>query len=116
MASFCSNCGQPLASGVRHCQNCGQATGGAFSGGTQVPPSAAQRKLVRPRAGRKIAGVCQGIANLYGWDPMLVRVIFVLLAFVSGIGLVAYAVVWAVAPEEPVTYPVATQYRPPPQS
>jgi phage shock protein PspC (stress-responsive transcriptional regulator) len=48
-----------------------------------------------------IAGVCQGIAVAYGWDPTFVRVIFVLLACLSGVGIILYFILWVVAPEEP---------------
>ena len=110
---YCSNCGRPLASDARVCSNCGQPAGGAFAGSQAVPPSFAQRKLVRPRAGRKIAGVCQGIANMYGWDVTVVRIVLVVLAVCSGIGLVAYVVIWVVAPEEPLALPSGSSYPPP---
>ena len=102
MAFYCSNCGKPIATDARHCPNCGRAVGGAFQGVQAVPPSASQRRLVRPRAGRLIAGVCQGVAVTYGWDPTLVRVVFVLLACCSGIGLILYLVLWVAAPEDVV--------------
>jgi phage shock protein C len=63
--------------------------------------------LTRPRAGRKIAGVCQGLANQYGWDITWTRVITVLLAvLVFPIGLLMYGLFWLIMPEEPL--PVAT--------
>lgn len=103
---YCSSCGKAITIDARHCPHCGHAVGGAFQGAQAVP----QRRLVRPRMGRMIAGVCQGIAVTYGWDSTLVRVIFVLLACFSGVGLLVYAVLWVAAPEEPlmlqsVTYP-----------
>ncbi len=114
MAYYCSSCGKPIATDARHCPNCGQAVGGAFSGAQSVPPpSGAQRRLVRPRLGRMIAGVCQGVALMYGWDPTLVRVIFVLLACFSGIGLILYVVLWVAAPEEPLLLQAAATYPPP---
>ncbi len=57
---------------------------------------------MRPLAGRKLAGVCQGLANQYGWDVTLIRVIAVLLAVVAfPIGFVAYLVFWLMVPEQP---------------
>lgn len=112
MAYYCSSCGKPVAMDARHCPNCGHAVGGAFDGAQPVSPSGAQRRLVRPRAGRMIAGVCQGVAVTYGWDPTLVRVVFVLLGCFSGVGLILYVVLWVAAPEEPLMLqPVA--YAPP---
>ncbi|HEX6771651.1 MAG TPA: PspC domain-containing protein [Acidobacteriaceae bacterium] len=114
MAYYCSSCGKPIAMDARHCPNCGQAVGGTFTGAAgAVPPSATQRRLVRPRVGRMIAGVCQGCAVTYGWDPTLVRVIFVLLACFSGVGLIIYVVLWVVAPEEPFMLQAAATYPPP---
>jgi phage shock protein C len=58
--------------------------------------------MMRPLAGRKLAGVCRGLANQYGWDVTLTRVIAVLLAvLVFPVGLVAYVLFWVMVPEEP---------------
>lgn len=113
MGSYCSQCGKAVPADARHCSNCGHSLGGAFAGGQAVPPTGAQRRLFRPRAGRMIAGVCQGVALAYGWDPTLVRVIFVLTACLSGIGLIVYVVLWVAAPEEPLLLPTAAVYTPP---
>jgi phage shock protein PspC (stress-responsive transcriptional regulator) len=63
--------------------------------------------------GRLIAGVCQGVAVTYGWDVTLVRVVFVLLACFSGVGLILYVILWVAAPEEPLLLPTAVSYPPP---
>ncbi len=105
MAYYCSNCGKPLAMDARHCPSCSHAVGGAFQGTQAVPAFGAQRRLVRPRMGRMIAGVCQGLAISYGWNATLVRVAFVLLACCSGAGLLLYLVLWVTAPEEPLLLP-----------
>lgn len=68
--------------------------------------SASCRPLARPRVGRMVAGVCQGIANRYQWDPVWVRVIAVISAlFGGGLGAIAYVVMWVVVPEEPYMLP-----------
>ena len=44
----------------------------------------------------------RGLANQYGWDVTLTRVIAVLLAvLIFPVGLVAYLVLWMMMPEEP---------------
>jgi phage shock protein C len=43
---------------------------------------------------RIVAGVCSGLGQYFRIDPLLVRVVFVLLAFVHGIGIVLYLVLW----------------------
>ena len=52
------------------------------------------------RSGRdkKIAGVCAGVANYFDVDPTIVRVIWGVLAFCYGAGIVAYIILWIIAP------------------
>jgi len=57
-----------------------------------------RRKLYRSEKDRLIAGVCGGLAEYFNTDPILVRLIFVLFAFVSGLGIIAYIVLWIIAP------------------
>jgi phage shock protein C len=108
MASYCAGCGASLSSGARFCSTCGRAVtepGPVAGGGSAHPPN----PLIRPFAGRKLAGVCQGLANQYGWDVTLIRVIAVLLAvFTFPVGLIAYLLFWLIVPEEPRPLPPAT--------
>jgi phage shock protein C len=55
-----------------------------------------------------VAGVCQGLANHYGWDVTVVRIVMLVLALGTGLGLILYAVIWLVAPEEPLALPSTT--------
>jgi phage shock protein C len=54
----------------------------------------------RSATDRVIAGVCSGLATYLKLDPVLVRLIFVLLAIFGGGGLLAYIILWIVLPEE----------------
>jgi phage shock protein C len=56
-----------------------------------------QRQLTRSETNRRIAGVCGGIAEYFGIDPLLVRIGFLIAAFM-GWGLLVYAVLWIVLP------------------
>ena len=48
-----------------------------------------------------IAGVCGGIAEYFGWDPTLVRVVYVLLTiFTAFAGVLVYLILWAVMPSK----------------
>ncbi|SEB41168.1 PspC domain-containing protein [Terriglobus roseus] len=69
--------------------------------------------LLRPRYGRKIAGVCAAFARAYGWDLNLTRLVLVLLVFFGGGGVLAYIVCWLVIPEEPLVLPYSGTYPPP---
>jgi phage shock protein PspC (stress-responsive transcriptional regulator) len=71
-----------------------------------VGPGVATRRLVRPIVGRQIAGVCLGVAQAYGWDVAVVRVVtFIGLFFTGGLIFVAYLAGWIGIPEEPVLLP-----------
>jgi phage shock protein PspC (stress-responsive transcriptional regulator) len=59
------------------------------------------KKLVRPREGRKIAGVALGVANYFSLDATLVRIIWAFLLVPGGVpGLVPYLICWLLMPEE----------------
>lgn len=60
------------------------------------------KRLYRSRSDRIIAGVCGGIARYLNADPVVVRLIAVLLAFASGFGIIAYIVAWIIVPLEPM--------------
>ena len=90
MALQCARCGRTLEERARFCSNCGLAA-----------EKLGSSRLFRPKAGRKIAGVCQGFAIRYGWDPVVVRLVAVLLLFLLiPIGILAYLVLWLIMPEE----------------
>jgi phage shock protein PspC (stress-responsive transcriptional regulator) len=48
---------------------------------------------------RILGGVCSGLAGGFRIDPLWVRIAFVLLAFVQGVGIFLYVVLWLVMPE-----------------
>lgn len=57
------------------------------------------KRLVRVREGRMVLGVAAGIANYVNVDPVLVRLLFVLLALASGWGVLIYIILAIVMPE-----------------
>jgi phage shock protein PspC (stress-responsive transcriptional regulator) len=88
-ANVCDHCGRPVESGWA-----------AFS-----------RRLVRPLVNRRVAGVCAGVAQAYGLDVTLLRLLTVVLFF-AGFGsiVLVYLAAWIVIPNEyyaqaaPVTF------------
>lgn len=54
--------------------------------------------LTRPRHDRVIAGVCAGIAERFGWSPLIVRVVFLLSCLLPGPQFVIYLVLWLLMP------------------
>ena len=74
----------------------GESTAGA---------AAPSKRLVRPIAGRKIAGVCAGTAMFVGVDATVVRLLWVILSIYPGAiicGVVFYVVAWVIIPSEPL--------------
>lgn len=61
------------------------------------------KKLMRVDEGRMIAGVCTGLGAYFGVDPTVVRVVFVVLTFLSFAfgAFLLYGVLWALMPMEP---------------
>ena len=59
------------------------------------------KRLYRARSDRKLAGVCAGIADYFGWDPTLVRVGWIVLTLMGGSGILLYLLLWMVMPEAP---------------
>jgi|SRR5579859_1665028 len=49
---------------------------------------------------RILGGVCSGLAEGLHTDPLWVRLGFVLLAFLQGVGLLIYIILWLVMPEQ----------------
>jgi len=64
-------------------------------------PTTKSKTLRRSRSDRMVAGVCGGIAKLFGIDAALVRIALVaatLLGF--GTGAILYLICWLAVPEE----------------
>ena len=55
-------------------------------------------RLYRSSENKMIAGVCGGLAEFFGSDPSLVRLVFVLLALLGGHGLLVYIILWIIVP------------------
>ncbi|HPC36697.1 MAG TPA: PspC domain-containing protein [Candidatus Marinimicrobia bacterium] len=58
------------------------------------------KKLYRSRKHRIIGGVCGGIAEYFEIDPVLVRLIWVILIIFGGIGVLAYIIAWIIIPKQ----------------
>ncbi|HAH51476.1 MAG TPA: PspC domain-containing protein, partial [Balneola sp.] len=56
-------------------------------------------KLRKSRSDKMLAGVCSGLAEYLGWDPTIVRIIFVVLAFSYGFAIFAYFILAIVMPD-----------------
>jgi phage shock protein C len=54
--------------------------------------------FIRPVRGRVLGGVCLAIANRFGWDVTLVRILTVLACLTTGVGIVLYIAFWIAIP------------------
>lgn len=61
------------------------------------------KRLYRSTSNRKIAGVCGGLAEYFNIDPVIVRLIAVVLLLPGAApGLLPYIIMWIVVPKDPV--------------
>jgi phage shock protein PspC (stress-responsive transcriptional regulator) len=56
---------------------------------------------IRARNGKVIAGVCMGLAKQFNLSVSLIRLAFLLGAFIGGWGVIIYIALWAIMPREP---------------
>ena len=61
------------------------------------------KRLYRSRNDRILGGVCSGLAHYFEIDPVITRLLWVLLTFAMGFGILAYLIAWIIIPEEPVS-------------
>jgi phage shock protein PspC (stress-responsive transcriptional regulator) len=87
----CAYCAEEVRAEAIKCKHCG-----SYIGGRQRAPAS---DWVRSDRDRMIAGVCGGLANLFGLPTAVVRLAFVLGTLLSsGFGIVIYLVLWLVMP------------------
>ena len=60
------------------------------------------KRLNRSRQSVVIAGVCGGVAEYFDIDPVIVRILTVILVFWHGVGLLGYIVAWIAMPKAPL--------------
>jgi phage shock protein C len=58
------------------------------------------KRITRSRNDRLIAGVASGLAAYFNIDPLLVRLGFALLAFINGMGILLYIILWLLLPSQ----------------
>lgn len=92
---YCNFCGRTMADDCLYCSACGR----------QLGAKVVRRPLERAREGRKIAGICMGLARHLDVDVTLIRLLTLVAALFTGIGFIAYLIAWIIIPEEPIIVP-----------
>ena len=71
---------------------------------SQTGPSygAGRGRLVRNADDKIIAGVCSGLANYFRIDPVIMRIVFVILFFTGGSGFLVYLILWVAVPSQSI--------------
>lgn len=59
------------------------------------------KRLYKSNTDKRVWGVCGGLAEYFKVDPILVRILFVVLTLAGGPGLLLYLVLGLVMPEAP---------------
>jgi len=94
---FCTRCGSDLRETDKFCSQCGASVSSPHSGQPYTQPV---RQLARTMYDKKIAGVCAGFAHYFDCDVTLMRVIWLILAFGTGLGFIGYIVAWIAMPKD----------------
>ncbi|GAB2468382.1 PspC domain-containing protein [Xylanimonas ulmi] len=64
------------------------------------PPPRPSPPFYRPTQGRMIGGVCAAVADYFGWERTVVRLLTVASIFLPGPQVLAYIVLWLLVPSE----------------
>ena len=59
------------------------------------------KRVYRSKKNKILAGVCGGIAEYFEVDPVLVRLLLVLLVLMGFAGIILYLIAWLIMPENP---------------
>jgi phage shock protein PspC (stress-responsive transcriptional regulator) len=63
-----------------------------------TPPSSTRTRLYRSTTNKMLGGVAGGLGEYFDIDPTIIRIGFILLALLNGIGILIYLVMWILIP------------------
>lgn len=59
-----------------------------------------KKRLYKIEEGKKLCGVCGGIAEYFDIDPTIVRLLWIILVFCVGTGVLAYIIAAIIMPKK----------------
>lgn len=74
-----------------------------INAGSQEAGSRQKRRIFRDTEDNVLGGVCSGVSKYFDWDPIWMRIFFVLMFLSFGTGLFLYIILWIVIPEAKTT-------------
>ena len=117
MANYCDKCGEVVTSDDLFCNNCGSQLdrsktwvgAGTVSRSPEILATTDQRphtstrpkRFYRSREDRWLSGVCGGLGEYFDIDPILVRIAFIFIMLVYGIGIILYIILAIFVEENP---------------
>jgi phage shock protein C len=107
MAMTCPNCGKEIAEYSNFCSCCG-----ARQVEAAAPNRVGPKRLMRSSTDTKLGGVCGGLAEYFGADPGIVRILVTLVTIASGFvfGILFYVVAWVILPVAPGPYSTVARH------
>lgn len=84
----CPYCAEEIQDSAVKCRYCGSS----------LEKSALSRDWYRSRRGKRVAGVCAGLAEEFGISATPIRLAFVLLTLIGGPGFILYIILWVIMP------------------
>src|SRR5262245_31842814 len=84
----CPYCAEPIQDSAVKCRYCG----------SRVQGSMLSREWYRSRRGKRVAGVCAGLAEEFGISTTPLRLAFMLLTLIGGPGVILYLILWVIMP------------------
>jgi len=101
----CPNCHRDITDYSNFCYFCGTRQNVTPAGCATY-----QKRLLRSAVDSKIAGVCGGLAEYFGVDSTIVRLIWIVAAILPPFpAIIAYLVAWLIVPLAPPPLPAAPQ-------
>jgi phage shock protein PspC (stress-responsive transcriptional regulator) len=71
----------------------------------EEPVKPPYKRIYRSDQDRIIAGICGGLGEHFEIDPVIVRLVWIVLTFFGGSGIVLYLLAWLLIPRRPWSMP-----------